>query len=386
MPRRTPPDPRFGQRMRTLREQHALSFRELGRLTLASKSKLHKIETGMVAADAETATRLDDALGAGGELTAMVRPAAVQLPQDTVTPTPAVDLAAHWRDMLRVLTAADNALGGHGLLNLVSTELQLIDSQRETAARPARTDLTVVAARWREFGSWICDNEGHDQQAGRWLEAAGSMAREAGDVTLTAYVGMRRAQRAVEKGQVGAAEALVQPVLGAGGLPPRVRALAAVRLAQAHAHHGDATGTRRSIGTAFRLVDQSAAEDPQTASLVSHCTSVYVRAYEACCRLLLGEPAAAIHDFETVLADWPHHQRLDEGFFRAHFAVALHLAGDVDAARDHAAAARELGLQTGSQRTLSLVTEVAADRTATVPVGGHPATRVVAGSGEHGRV
>lgn len=67
-------DPRFGSRMRALREDLGLSLRDLERPTLSSKCKLHKIETGQTNPSAETAWLIDNALDAGGELVVMVQP------------------------------------------------------------------------------------------------------------------------------------------------------------------------------------------------------------------------------------------------------------------------------------------------------------------------
>jgi transcriptional regulator with XRE-family HTH domain len=72
MRRRTVVDPRFGMRMRMLREERGRSLRDLELPTLSSKSKLHNIETGATAPSLETARLIDDALQAGGELVAMV--------------------------------------------------------------------------------------------------------------------------------------------------------------------------------------------------------------------------------------------------------------------------------------------------------------------------
>jgi transcriptional regulator with XRE-family HTH domain len=73
MRRRTVVDPRFGVRMRMLREERGRSLRDLEQPTLSSKSKLHNIETGATAPSLETARLIDDALQAGGALVAMVR-------------------------------------------------------------------------------------------------------------------------------------------------------------------------------------------------------------------------------------------------------------------------------------------------------------------------
>lgn len=89
MRRRTVVDPRFGMRMRMLREERGRSLRDLELPTLSSKSKLHNIETGITAPSLETARLIDDALRAGGELAAMVYEPGHRPPEHRPAPAPA---------------------------------------------------------------------------------------------------------------------------------------------------------------------------------------------------------------------------------------------------------------------------------------------------------
>lgn len=269
-------------------------------------------------------------------------------------------LCAHWYDMLRVLAATDNALSVHGLLDIVRNGIALIHRNRRAADGPLRLKMAAVEARWLEFGSWVAHNQQQPGTAGRWLQTARSLAEEAGDQVHVAYVQMRLAQQAVEAADAAGCAALAEPVMRDSALPPRVRALAAVRYAQALAHERDVAGVRASLGMAYHLVDQaSQAEDPAVTAMAGHGTSAYLRGYEAHCRLLLGETEAAANDLQLVLTEWPATQRLDEGLFRANLAVALARSGDLEAADSEAAAARTLGIQTGSRRTLILLDELA---------------------------
>jgi transcriptional regulator with XRE-family HTH domain len=68
MVRHTVVDPRFGPRMRELRELHGLSLRALAGRTLANKSQLQAFEVGKERPSVETAQRIDTALEAGGDL------------------------------------------------------------------------------------------------------------------------------------------------------------------------------------------------------------------------------------------------------------------------------------------------------------------------------
>lgn len=65
-------DPRFGPRLRALLDQRGMSYRLLAARTYYGKSHLHDLATGRKTPTAEAAKRIDDALGAGGELAAMV--------------------------------------------------------------------------------------------------------------------------------------------------------------------------------------------------------------------------------------------------------------------------------------------------------------------------
>ncbi|WP_344078261.1 helix-turn-helix transcriptional regulator [Luedemannella helvata] len=71
MPRTS--DPRFGERMRALLEAGGVSYRALAARTFYSRSYLHELATGRKAPTVDAAERVDEALGAGGELVALVR-------------------------------------------------------------------------------------------------------------------------------------------------------------------------------------------------------------------------------------------------------------------------------------------------------------------------
>jgi ribosome-binding protein aMBF1 (putative translation factor) len=61
-------DPRFAQRMREEIQERGISYRVLGARTFYAKSHLHALATGRKQPTPEAAARIDEALGAGGEL------------------------------------------------------------------------------------------------------------------------------------------------------------------------------------------------------------------------------------------------------------------------------------------------------------------------------
>src|SRR5437762_9342820 len=72
MPRRIAVDPRFGARLRELRDQRQLSLRDLAELAHHGKSYISELETGRKKPTPEAAANLDRALGANGELALIV--------------------------------------------------------------------------------------------------------------------------------------------------------------------------------------------------------------------------------------------------------------------------------------------------------------------------
>lgn len=105
MPRRTVvADPDFGRKLKELREQHGLSLRRLGGMVHCSHGHLWDLESGTKRPSLSVAVLLDQALEAGGQLSAMVsevsadtdaRPVAVE--SAVVSAPSGLEFAPDWR-------------------------------------------------------------------------------------------------------------------------------------------------------------------------------------------------------------------------------------------------------------------------------------------------
>lgn len=259
--------------------------------------------------------------------------------------------------MLDVLAAAANAVGGHGLLNVVSTEVALIERHGSSPSSQITAAHLTVRARWLEFGSWLADNQDDRRRATEWLMQAGELADQAHDPVFGAYVTMRRAQRAHEEGQPRTALDLLSGV-STTNLPPRVRALLAIRGAQAYSALGDGPLARRSLRLAQMAVDSETNSDMIDLTLAAHGTPDYLLAHQGMCLLALGEPNGAADMLESALRCWPVTQRLDEGLFRGNLALAHARTGALDDAVQQARQALALSVETGSRRTLRVIQQV----------------------------
>ena len=257
-----------------------------------------------------------------------------------------------WADLLRVLSARSNTEGCADLRGAAEGQSRLIASARVIASGPARARLMTIEARWTEFRSWIEANSHQPTRAEPLLDSAYSLAVEAGDQHLAAYILMRKSQQALDDGDAVRAVRLAQQARQARQLPPRTSALCLVREAEGHAMADDAVASRESINLAIRLV--SAPEDTVD-DLGGHCTVEYVRASEARCRQLLGESAAATRAYEEVLLCWPQGGRLDEGMWRADLALAYLDDDESERAAAAGLSAVQVAAATSSARTLRAV-------------------------------
>jgi transcriptional regulator with XRE-family HTH domain len=92
-------DQTFPAVLRALRRERGLSQRELGRLSAYTHTYIWELEAGRKKPVPETAAALDRALGAGGQLAALVTTLTTDSPAPAATVAP--ETGAGWGDMLR---------------------------------------------------------------------------------------------------------------------------------------------------------------------------------------------------------------------------------------------------------------------------------------------
>jgi transcriptional regulator with XRE-family HTH domain len=110
MPRRTVVEPRFGARLRQLRDERGLSLQGLARAAYVGKSTISDLENGKTTPMVDTAAALDRALSADGELTAMVTEVEQADPWETA-------------ELLERVRASDVSAATTGALHVTAFEL-----------------------------------------------------------------------------------------------------------------------------------------------------------------------------------------------------------------------------------------------------------------------
>ncbi|HWH00268.1 MAG TPA: hypothetical protein VNV66_13305 [Pilimelia sp.] len=248
----------------------------------------------------------------------------------------------HWLRLLDALTVTAVTHGSAGLYPIAFAQVRLLEADQQSGRSPV--GLAVADARWSEFMSWLCDNDGATEGSS-WLTRAYARALETGSPQLTSYVLMRKSQRALDHHDVHAAVELARRALDAQ-LPSRTRALCLTRMAEALAAAGDSDSLQ--VVAAAQRHAGSAVEDPDDA-VAQHCDVHYVQAAQARCRRLLGQARTAATMLEDVIREAPTAPPLDHGMWLAQLAdcyrhtdperaahtatTALHLPGARESAR-----------------------------------------------------
>lgn len=297
---------RFGTELRARRVAAGLSLGTLAAYLRYSKGYLSKIETGRMPARPELARRCDAYLKAGGALAALVPAQPLAVSGDSAKAdrpdepdlrqawTSGFDGDAYWfaavprREVLTAGTGAVLAVGlGAGLAPRSAASrddhatrafetlfgqmrklgqtaspavvLPTLIAQTETlrsllahASAATRNRLLRLTSRYAEFTGWMAQEAGSESGALWWTELAAQLADAAGDTTLVAYTGIRRALLAMYRGDGAATVAAVQDAEHPRW-SPAIREQAARRAAQGHALQGDYAACLRALDRAREL-------------------------------------------------------------------------------------------------------------------------------------
>lgn len=193
-------EPDFAARMRELRDERGLSLRELARIAIYGKSYLHELETGVKEPTQQAAQRIDDALGAGGELVVLAATGirrreviaragiAVALPQTILSYGRRVGAEVPQQIVERTarLRRIDDYLGGADTYDLYTAELNstarlIRDGSYSDTTRRA---LFAVLSEQAQLTGWAAFDAGRHVDAERLYRMSLAAAEDAGDAAL----------------------------------------------------------------------------------------------------------------------------------------------------------------------------------------------------------
>ncbi|WUH94965.1 hypothetical protein OG900_35665 [Streptomyces sp. NBC_00433] len=252
------------------------------------------------------------------------------------------------------LRQLDDRLGGAAVRHRVDADLRLVGGllRREApgpGGRGAERRLLRIAADLAQLGGWAATDSGRHGAAQRHYLTALRLAHSAGDRSLAVAVWAGLALQSVIAERPGDAVAAAEAaVRAAGGAPPSVRALAASRLARAHAAAGAEGACLRAAAEAERQLAAGGA-DPGPAWLY-WLDGAELTAQHGLALLALGRGAEAAPLLDRALDRMGPSFVRDRSLYCARAGEAHARAGDRDGALALGREAARLSRQCGSPR------------------------------------
>ncbi|CAG7656226.1 hypothetical protein [Actinacidiphila bryophytorum] len=260
------------------------------------------------------------------------------------------------------LRQLDDRLGGAAVRHRVEADLRLVSGllrrgRPGRGGRAAERRLLRVAADLAQLGGWAATDAGRHGAAQRHYLTALRLAYSAGDRPLAVAVWSGLALQSViadrPRDAMAAAEAAVR---AAGGAPPQVRALAASRLARAHAAAGAEGAFRRAAAEAERqLATAGAQEGP---AWLYWLDAAELAAQQGLGLLALGLAAEAAPLLDGALAALDPSFLRDRSLYAARAAQAHARTGDREGALALGREAARLSRQCGSPRLAAALDEL----------------------------
>jgi transcriptional regulator with XRE-family HTH domain len=240
---------------------------ELSKLALCSKGHLSRIESGLARPNQRLAKRLDDVLGANGELAAKVSSAhrvaspvrqagTWDLAEPPPAPAPSADLedtAVALRTVLDEHRRLGNRISSRIVLGLTKphTTTSWALARAATVPELAR-EWWLLAACSAEHSGLMEQEAGDDDAAMRWTKLAVDCAEQGGHPELASYLLVRQAEIALYRQQPETVIKTARQAQDDKRSPARVRCLAAQREAQGHGLAGNYDACLRALDNARR--------------------------------------------------------------------------------------------------------------------------------------
>jgi transcriptional regulator with XRE-family HTH domain len=312
----------FARTLRQLRGDRGQSLRKLAEQSRVGKSYISELEHGTKPPTLAVARALDDALHAGGSLSALIGAAPMA---DREPPRPRAggqepigdrDIE-QLHDTVRHLVALDTMHGSDGLASNAARAFR--NTQRRLATTGVReevhSDLLAALAELGEVAAWLAfDNE--QQDASRQLAAEATLlAQRIGDISMLRFLASHMSMQAVYLERPAEALDLAGRVLADDPRSPRVVGMMRVRRARALGLLGGTDDALREMERArVQLENGVGPTDPQwtwwwhTAELARH---------ESHIKLAAGDAEGAVAASERAVALVPDGQGRDRALFRA---------------------------------------------------------------------
>jgi len=368
--RRTVVDPRFQAVLANLIMAAGIRQADLARQSGVSRSHLSQILNGNGNPSEETARRLDEALGAKGQLLNLIVLGASPEDRDQIAGAvrnPRRIGFATLDALARTLASQrhlDDVVGSASVMGSALAQLNVITVMVTEATGPDRPPLLYEGAQWAEFVAWLHISVDKKPEAKRWLGQAMQWAWEISDANLLATIQSYQAHLAWLSLEFGPALGLAEAALRDVNVYPGQRAYDAYQAARGYAVRNNLSDARRMLALADQLAHATETwngevppwqyyRGPWLWSLERGLVWLYAARHDRrYARASVTELRAGMAAMPVELrgADWA-------GEYMTKLAAAHRLAGQHDEAKDLLDTAQAVAEATRSGRVLRLVGE-----------------------------
>jgi hypothetical protein len=250
------------------------------------------------------ARRLDEVLGAEGELVALADSSRGTPPggrEMTLSALGDLPDAGEVRENSQMLVRLESRLGGDDML---AAAVRAFTAARDAATGGRHRDallreLRAAAGEAGEVAAWIAFDKGDLAESYRLAADALPLSREAGDTDMVMFLRCHAAMLDLEAGHPARALDTADAVLACGRLAPRVRAAFQVRRGRALVMLGDRARGAAALAEARRIVmDGPSSRDPWWTWWADPAEMAWQQGTAA---LDAGDPAAAVPALERAV-------------------------------------------------------------------------------------
>ena len=338
-------------------DARGMSQNALARAVHRSPTYLSRALRGIKPLGPALARDIDNALGAGGEITAAALEPAPSPPPAPVAP----ELLDYFRQQLAGHYAADKFLGPGRLIGVAQAQYDLLCDIAGSASGSLRGELWATAAGFAALLGWLYQDAGDVADSTRWHDVMIERAHRSHDAQLVGFALYCKAMLHTDMADGAGVLDLTGAGLSGQHLIPKVRALLLQQAAHGHALAGlpgaDAE-CDRLLGDAEGLTGQISDDYPWGSCAAAH----WLDTQRATVWTRLGRFREASAAWEQVIPALPASSRRDIGVYHARHAQALAGSGEpeqaVAVARDVVPVAAQSGSARMRAELLALRTEM----------------------------
>jgi hypothetical protein len=321
-----------------------MSLRELARIAFYGKSYLHELETEAKQPTQQAARRIDDALGAGGELAALATAGirrremiaragmAVALPQTILDYGRWIgsEVPQQISDRTARLRRLDDYLGGADTYKMYSAELDSTVNliQQGSYAGSTGQALLLVCAEQAQMAGWAAFDAGRYGDAERLYCTSLTAARDADDLPLAGNAMAFLAYQDLTLGRPATQTITAACETADPTATPGVRALLHMRRAWIHAVNKQPDDAERHLDIGVTcLAEQDERPDPDWVYWVDQQEAEIMTGR---CWTVLRRPLRAIPVLESVLSRYDDTHARDKALYLSWLADAFLDANEVE--------------------------------------------------------